>query len=90
MVYVEMGWDIAGCPLQVDLPQVVEKKRRIVESSPKIRKLLDSANGSYQLLACDIVQTRMLEKQLEGGGIQWDMPTLLLAEVVLTYIDPAG
>ena len=78
------------CSLQVDLPGVIEKKTRIIETSPELSQLANTAKGSYQLLACDIVQTSKLEQLLEGRGIQWSVPTLILAEVVLTYIEPAG
>ena len=77
-------------PLQVDLPRVIEKKMEIVETYPELSQLTDTTKGSYQLLACDIVQTNKLEQLLEERGIRWGVPTLLLAEVVLTYIEPTG
>ena len=80
----------AMCYLQVDLPGVIEKKSRIIETSLELSQLTNTAKGSYQLLACDIVQTSQLEQLLEGVGIQWSVPTLILAEVVLTYIEPMG
>ena len=76
--------------MQVDLPGVIEKKRRIVESRPELNGLTDTKDGSYHLLECDIVQTDRLEQLLKERGIEWSVPSLLLAEVVLTYIEPAG
>ena len=46
-------------------------------------------NDGYKLVGCDLRCVDELEKMLEGVSIQWYTPTLVLAEVVLTYINPS-
>lgn len=43
--------------------------------------------GQYQLLGVDLRQKSQVEKVLCAAGIDWSAPTLILSEVVLTYME---
>lgn len=43
--------------------------------------------GQYQLLGIDLRQKSQVEKALGAAGIDWSAPTLILSEVVLTYME---
>ncbi|XP_073517319.1 tRNA wybutosine-synthesizing protein 4 isoform X3 [Phyllobates terribilis] len=49
--------------------------------------VLDSED--YRLIGVDLCDVVSLDSALEGAGFRWDCPTLILAEVVLCYMDPA-
>ena len=40
------------------------------------------------MFGCDITDVQKLEKILNSNGIELAVPTLLIAECVLSYIDP--
>ena len=44
--------------------------------------------GQYRVIGCDITALERLGVELMRGGVDHTLPTLLLAEVVLTYIKP--
>ena len=43
---------------------------------------------NYKLVGCDLRKTSELEKLLSLAGLDYEIPTLLLSEVVMTYMDP--
>lgn len=43
--------------------------------------------GQYQLLGVDVRQTSQVEEALCAAGMDWSAPTLILSEVVLTYME---
>ena len=60
------------------------RKKVVISSNTSL-----SHGDEYRLIGCDITQLDVLESLLvEEGGINKDTPTLILAEVVLTYINP--
>lgn len=42
----------------------------------------------YKLIGCDITALDKLSNELVMNGVDYSLPTLLIAEVVLTYIKP--
>ncbi|XP_063289524.1 tRNA wybutosine-synthesizing protein 4 isoform X2 [Pelobates fuscus] len=89
------------CVWEVDFPAVVQRKHLLIEETEVLRNLLGSHEASsysdglvlsatnYRLLGVDLCDVSTLESTLEKAGIMWDCPTLVLAEVVLCYMDPA-
>ncbi len=41
----------------------------------------------YNLIGVDVRKEQEVEATLSGAGLQWDAPTLVLSEVVLTYME---
>ena len=85
--------------MQVDYPEVVSRKADVLENIPEFKHLVqrkrDEAHGcdvisvgSYTMFGCDITDVQKLEKLLHSNGIDQDVPTLLITECVLSYIDP--
>ncbi|XP_003382658.1 PREDICTED: tRNA wybutosine-synthesizing protein 4-like [Amphimedon queenslandica] len=71
---------------EVDYPSVVARKQHFIDSVPKIKELAIGSN--YDLIGCDITKLKDLEASLKGANVDGDTSTLLIAEVVLTYIQP--
>jgi hypothetical protein len=44
-------------------------------------------SGCYILVAGDLAETAALERALEAAGIDWAVPTLLITECVLVYME---
>ncbi|KAM5179880.1 tRNA wybutosine-synthesizing protein 4 [Mantella aurantiaca] len=96
-----LGVEGRTCFWEVDFPAVVERKRRVIEGTEDLRKMLnDPANGDgsgcsvllsedYKLLGVDLGDISALDSALDRAGLTWNCPTLLLAEVVLCYMEPA-
>lgn len=53
---------------------------------PELQELV--TGGHYGLIGCDITELCALEASLKAANVNPDAPTLLIAEVVLTYIPP--
>ena len=45
-------------------------------------------SDTYKLIAADLNKIEDVESALLANGLCWDAPTLLLSEVVLTYLPP--
>ena len=88
--------------IEVDYPEVVaqkkevimkhaEMKRFIVPMDPASKKIPGFVNQNihYQILSCDIRNVNELQSHLEHAGVDFSVPTLVLSECVLVYIDPA-
>ncbi|XP_073468854.1 tRNA wybutosine-synthesizing protein 4 isoform X1 [Aquarana catesbeiana] len=90
----------SACFWEVDFPAVVKRKRQVIAGSEELKRALgDRADydGSgcsvllsedYKLLGVDIGDIAALDSALDGAGLRWNCPTLVLAEVVLCYMDP--
>ncbi|KAM3910175.1 tRNA wybutosine-synthesizing protein 4-like, partial [Leptodactylus fuscus] len=89
---------------EVDFPAVVRRKQLLIERTEALKSLLRNqtppggGNGKgsvvldsqgYKLIGVNLGDVVALDSALEGAGLQWDCPTLILAEVVLCYMDPA-
>lgn len=51
------------------------------------RRRQRGGGGSYALLSGDLADTQGLEQALREAGIDWEWPTLLIAECVLVYME---
>ncbi|KAL3831855.1 hypothetical protein ACJMK2_023552 [Sinanodonta woodiana] len=85
---------------EIDFPDVVRRKKEIIMAQPPLLELIgeithtkatdnllveiDSAN--YKLLGIDLGQPNTLEAVLKLCQIDFDCPTLLISECVLTYM----
>lgn len=44
-------------------------------------------SAQYKLLGVDVRNETEVEEVLSAAGLQWNSPTLILSEVVLTYME---
>ncbi|KAG5283537.1 hypothetical protein AALO_G00043150 [Alosa alosa] len=82
---------------EVDFPGVAQRKAALIRADPHLKDWkpllshdsgpLYVSNDQYRLLGLDIRQEKEVEVALCGAGFQWGCPTLLLSEVVLTYME---
>lgn len=83
-------------PPQVDFPSVVSSKIDIILSTEELVKLMspvDTAEGilkssSYSIVGCDLTDLTKLDSSLTFCGVDYSLPSLVLSECVLTYIEP--
>lgn len=45
------------------------------------------SSGQYHLLGVDVREESQVEEALGAAGLDWAAPTLILSEVVLTYME---
>nr|XP_020493507.1 tRNA wybutosine-synthesizing protein 4 isoform X1 [Labrus bergylta] len=83
---------------EVDFPDVARRKTALITSDVTLRATLDSRlpspegpvyvlSGQYRLLGVDVREESQVEEALGAAGLDWDAPTLILSEVVLTYME---
>ncbi|XP_045909416.1 tRNA wybutosine-synthesizing protein 4 [Micropterus dolomieu] len=83
---------------EVDFPDVTRRKAALISSNITLRGMLDShlpsltgplyvSSGQYHLLGVDVRQESQVEEALGAAGLDWAAPTLILSEVVLTYME---
>ncbi|XP_063162164.1 tRNA wybutosine-synthesizing protein 4 isoform X2 [Candoia aspera] len=83
---------------EVDLPEVASRKAAVIGGSAELSALVGSgvpaAFGSimfsgedYKLLGVDLRELLLLEGALRGAGLNPATPTLIIAEVVLPYME---
>ncbi|KAM3142116.1 hypothetical protein pb186bvf_005770 [Paramecium bursaria] len=79
---------------ETDLEVVVKKKIKKIQQSPKIKGLLNDLvigdtiqSQKYALFGCDLQIQEKFFKGLEELNINYNLPTIIFAECVLTYID---
>ncbi|XP_053561673.1 tRNA wybutosine-synthesizing protein 4 [Bombina bombina] len=89
------------CVWEVDFPPVVQRKHQIIQQNQILRDQLGTCETvvsdgpmvlsaqSYKLLGVDLNDVSCLDYALDGAGLKWDCPSLILAEVALCYMDPA-
>ncbi|XP_018427316.1 PREDICTED: tRNA wybutosine-synthesizing protein 4 [Nanorana parkeri] len=95
-----LGAEGSTCFWEVDFPAVVERKRRVIAETETLRKMLSKnadcdgpacsilLSEDYKLLGVDLGDLSSLHSALDSAGLTWNCPTLVLAEVVLCYMDP--
>uniref|UniRef100_A0A673IG50 tRNA wybutosine-synthesizing protein 4 n=1 Tax=Sinocyclocheilus rhinocerous TaxID=307959 RepID=A0A673IG50_9TELE len=69
---------------EVDFPEVARRKAALINSNTCLKDML---SGHYNLIGVDVRKEQEVEVTLSGAGLQWDAPTLVLSEVVLTYME---
>ncbi|XP_072179153.1 tRNA wybutosine-synthesizing protein 4-like [Diadema setosum] len=87
---------------EIDFPQLVARKAALVAATPELQTQLHNpvfhdvhasdiglciSSNKYHLLGVDLKNLRTLEDALQRIGIDFTLPTLLLSECVITYID---
>ncbi|XP_056891644.1 tRNA wybutosine-synthesizing protein 4 [Takifugu flavidus] len=83
---------------EVDFPDVTKRKAALIKGSPTLAEVfgphlrsgtgpLCVSAGQYQLLGVDVRQKSQVEEALCAAGMDWSAPTLILSEVVLTYME---
>ncbi|XP_067112568.1 tRNA wybutosine-synthesizing protein 4 [Osmerus mordax] len=82
---------------ELDFPDVARRKAALINAdiclkeglkfpSPCLAGLYVSGED-YRLVGVDVRKENQMEEVLAGAGIDWAAPTLLLSEVVLTYME---
>uniref|UniRef100_A0A7N9AWE5 tRNA wybutosine-synthesizing protein 4 n=1 Tax=Mastacembelus armatus TaxID=205130 RepID=A0A7N9AWE5_9TELE len=83
---------------EVDFPDVARRKAALINSNVTLRGALDShlpsgtgavcvCSSQYCLLGVDVREKAQVEEALGAAGLDWTAPTLILSEVVLTYME---
>ncbi|KAK2840324.1 hypothetical protein Q5P01_014064 [Channa striata] len=84
---------------EVDFPDVTRRKAALIKSNVTLREMLESSHSlsptgpvhvsssRYCLLGVDVREKSQLEEALAAAGVDWAAPTLILSEVVLTYME---
>ncbi|XP_030283503.1 tRNA wybutosine-synthesizing protein 4 [Sparus aurata] len=83
---------------EVDFPDVARRKAALINSNNTLRGMLDAcvpsltgpvyvSSRQYRLLGLDVREQSQVEEALGGAGLDWAAPTLILSEVVLTYME---
>ncbi|XP_077072010.1 tRNA wybutosine-synthesizing protein 4 [Siphateles boraxobius] len=86
---------------EVDFPDVARRKADLINSNACLKDTLPDweavsnqqtnavfiRSGHYNLIGVDVRKEQKVEAALSGAGLQWDTPTLVLSEVVLTYME---
>ncbi|XP_017558529.1 tRNA wybutosine-synthesizing protein 4 isoform X1 [Pygocentrus nattereri] len=84
---------------EVDFPDVARRKAALISGDDRLKDSLLELDllaqsgpvyvrsAQYNLLGVDVRNEREAEGVLSGAGLQWDRPTLVLSEVVLTYME---
>ncbi|VDM47708.1 unnamed protein product [Toxocara canis] len=87
--------------VDIDFSSVTAKKMRLIRKpgapdlvamfaeSPKESGHSDLHAGDYELLGADLRQPDELKGKLEAGGVNFELPTLFIAECVLVYMGAA-
>ncbi|XP_004578462.2 tRNA wybutosine-synthesizing protein 4 [Ochotona princeps] len=85
---------------EVDFPDVARRKAERIEATPELCALIgpflkrDPTSAmcfeslDYRLLGLDLRQVHRLDEALTKAGLEASSPTLVLAEAVLTYLEP--
>ncbi|XP_072301080.1 tRNA wybutosine-synthesizing protein 4 [Eucyclogobius newberryi] len=83
---------------EVDFPDVARRKSALINSNNTLKEMLDSdgqclteplyfSSSQYLLLGVDVRELPQMGKALDLAGFVWTAPTLILSEVVLTYME---
>ncbi|NWY07820.1 TYW4 protein, partial [Nothoprocta ornata] len=83
---------------EVDFPNVACQKAALIKGIKELSSLVGDAGGEglgaiafsgkdYKLLGVDLSELSKLEIALQEAGLDKEVPTLFLAEVVLTYME---
>ncbi|KAF7655661.1 hypothetical protein LDENG_00052610 [Lucifuga dentata] len=83
---------------EVDFLDVARRKAALITFDVTLRGKLDShipsltgpvylSSAQYRLLGVDVREESQLEEALHRAGLDWAAPTLILSEVVLTYME---
>ncbi|XP_067460305.1 tRNA wybutosine-synthesizing protein 4 [Thunnus thynnus] len=83
---------------EVDFPDVTRRKAALITSNITLKGMLDPqlpsltgplymSSSHYRLLGVDVREESQVEEALGTAGLEWAAPTLILSEVVLTYME---
>eukprot|EP00658_Telonema_sp_P-2_P044393 TRINITY_DN32265_c0_g1_i2.p1 TRINITY_DN32265_c0_g1~~TRINITY_DN32265_c0_g1_i2.p1 ORF type:complete len:257 (+),score=79.50 TRINITY_DN32265_c0_g1_i2:112-882(+) len=82
--------------VEVDMPQVVSRKAGIISQNQRLSAgLLDCCiddisvrSKEYCAVSADLREIGSLQQAVESAGIQFRVPTMVISECVLVYLDP--
>ncbi|KAM9019549.1 tRNA wybutosine-synthesizing protein 4 isoform 1-T1 [Ara ararauna] len=83
---------------EVDFPNVAHQKAALIKRMEELSSLVGSSEGEglgvitysgkdYKLLGVDLSELSQLERALDEAGLNTEITTLFIAEVVLTYME---
>lgn len=76
---------------------MIQRKLAVIAESPQLQQCIgrltfvnnDIVMGdTYSAISCDVTDLAAFHCKLEEAGVDFNAPTLLVSECVLTYIDP--
>ncbi|TRY91864.1 hypothetical protein DNTS_027206 [Danionella cerebrum] len=95
-----------GCVtvFEIDFPEVAHRKAALISNNPCLKDALADfetdinqqtdalfiSSAHYKLIGLDVRKEQEVEATLSAAGLQRDAPTLILSEVVLTYMETHG
>ena len=83
---------------EVDFPIVPQTKWHFIYKNDMLRSFFKSSksyyknecfsidNGDFNMIGCDMTDTKELETRLQALGIDWNLPTIVFCECSLTYV----
>ncbi|XP_005103732.1 tRNA wybutosine-synthesizing protein 4 [Aplysia californica] len=83
---------------EIDFPDLVRRKRLLIENTEALNSLIEKVEGKplsphlelscvgYHLLGIDLTQLNTLEAALKMCGLNFEHPTFLFSECVMTYM----
>ncbi|NWV00822.1 TYW4 protein, partial [Upupa epops] len=94
----DMGLLHQSVVYEVDFPSVACQKAALIKRTKELSALAGDSEGDglgaitfsgddYKLLGVDLSELPELERALEEAGLDSEIPTLFIAEVVLTYME---
>ncbi|KAK6166391.1 hypothetical protein SNE40_023096 [Patella caerulea] len=85
--------------VEIDFPELVKRKHALISNQPALQQLLGEKEVcseksplleintvDYKLLGVDLTQLNILDAALRMAGVDFDLPTVILSECVLTYM----
>ena len=80
---------------EVDFPTVVQRKHTLINNANALKELVEDmgclnncvVSKDYFILPCDFTDLTKLKMLLEQNNIDFNIPTLIFSECVLTYVD---
>eukprot|EP00112_Aurelia_sp_Birch-Aquarium-sp1_P016678 Seg3801.4 transcript_id=Seg3801.4/GoldUCD/mRNA.D3Y31 product="tRNA wybutosine-synthesizing protein 4" protein_id=Seg3801.4/GoldUCD/D3Y31 len=81
--------------LEIDFPELVRRKTKLIQANETLSNLIgdikhfenEISTKNYSLIGCDLTNLKQLEDRIQSLHFSKEIPTLLMSEVVLTYVD---
>ncbi len=75
--------------VEVDFQEIITKKLGVIGKSPALSQFNGDPN-TYTMIACDLRDLKKLAEEFAKAKVDPKLPTLILTECVLVYMDPAS
>jgi len=80
---------------EIDFPEVIKRKLCIIEKHEELKNLIGQykvkdeclTSDDYNVIPCDLTKTNILKEYFSKCKLDYNVPTLLFSECVLTYVE---